>query len=71
MAQWVKNPSAAAQGAAEVQVQSLAQHSQRIWHCASCSVGHSYGLDSNSGPGTSICLQFGHLKERGGEIIML
>ena len=28
MAQWVKNPTAAAQFATEVQVQSLAQHSE-------------------------------------------
>ena len=53
MAQWVKNPTAAAQVAVEVQVQSLAQHSELKdlalpQFCGSCD------SDSFPGPGTSI-----------------
>ena len=56
MVQWVKNPTVAAQVAAEEQVQSLAQHSGlRI-----CGVGHNCALDSVPAPGTSIFHGYSH-----------
>ena len=55
MAHWVEDLTAVAWVAAEVWVQSLAQHSElRIQYCRSC------GLDSVPGPGTSICRRCGH-----------
>ena len=51
MAQWVKNPAAAAGVTVEARVRSLAWCSGlRITAVCSC------GLDSISGPGTSICV---------------
>ena len=49
MAQWVKNPTAAAQVTAEARVRSPAQGSGlRIQHCHSCGVGRSCGSHSIS-----------------------
>jgi len=45
-------------------VQSLAQWSGlRILHCCTYSIGHSCSLDSNPGPGTSICHGCGQKKK--------
>ena len=64
MVQWVKNPTAVAPVAAEVRVQFSAKHSwlkdPALPHCG---VGHSSGLDSSPGPGTSICHKFSYLKK--------
>ena len=60
MTQWVKNPTTAAQVAAEVQVQSLASliPGPVQWvkgsDVAVAVTGHSCGSDSIPGPGTSI-----------------
>ena len=35
----------------------------RSWHCCSCGVGLSCGLDSSTGPGTSIYCGCGHKKD--------
>ena len=57
VAQWVKNPTAAAWVTAEVWVPSQAQRNGlKIWHC------------HRSGPGTFMCLGCGHkLKKEEGE----
>ena len=63
VAQWVKNPTAVAQVAVEAQVGSLAQHSglkalvlPQLWRRSH----HSYGLDSISGRGASLCWGYSH-----------
>ena len=65
MAQWVKNLTAVARVATEVQVRSPAWYSE----LKGCGVGRqlqvqfigcSYGLDSIPGMGTSICLGCSH-----------
>ena len=38
----------------------------RIWHCCGCGKGHSCGLDSIPGLGTSICHGSGRRRRRGG-----
>lgn len=63
MVQWVKDPTAGAQVAAEAQVQSLALHSGlRIRCCWSCGKGLSCSLDSPPGPGISIYCVCGQKK---------
>ena len=54
MAQWVKNLTAAAQVAAEVQVQFPGRGSGlKFWHCHTCGIGHNCGSDSIPGLGIS------------------
>ena len=61
VAQWLKNPTAVAQFAAKVRVQSPAWRSGfRICHCCIWGVDHSGGSGSVPGPETSICLRCGH-----------
>ena len=64
--QQVKDLTAVAQVAAEAWVQSLAWHGVclRIWLCCSYVVGHSCGLDSIPGPGTSMCHRCSQLKKK-------
>ena len=61
MVQWVKNLTAAAQVALEVQVHSLAQGSGfKDLALLQLRVICNCGLDSVLGPGTSVCRGCGH-----------
>ena len=57
--QEAKNLTAGAQVAVDL-IPGLVQWVKGIWCCQSCGVGHSCGLDSIPGLGTSICLGYGH-----------
>ena len=58
MAQWVKNPNAAAQGTVEAHVGSLTWHSGlRIWCCRSCSSDQSLAWTLPCAGGVAIKLK--------------
>ena len=64
MAQWVKNPTAEAPVAVEVQVRSPTHSGRlRIGCYHSSGIGHSYSLDSMPGLGTSIYCGYGPKKQ--------
>ena len=73
MAQWVKNPTAAARVAVEAWVQSLAQCiglKNLAFAGCSCGIGCSCSLGSVPGLGTSICCTCSP-KKGGDETIVL
>ena len=64
MAQWGKDPTSVAQVATEARVQSPAQcNGLRIWHCCSCGLVCSCGLDLIPGLRTSISCEYGEKKK--------